>query len=203
MLPACIAVFCYLSIVDLCSHSLLWLASLTHVFSHFLLPKCIPHHSDFFLTSLEHFCLSEYPLTHTIQAKPDSLNCFLCFTFCVSPTYLPLGHILLCQGHLSHCVLVISSTVSHPSHLQCVSHISPIRSHACTQCMHRQHKNMDDGKSAQTEQRQNRISSLSLFVFLESYLPFPSLTRLLLALTTSPSLILPGTLDSFLTQNCP
>ena len=34
-------------------------------------------------------------------------------------------------------------------------------------------------------------------------LPFPSLTRLLLALTTSPSLILPGTLDSFLTQNCP
>ena len=33
--------------------------------------------------------------------------------------------------------------------------------------------------------------------------PFPFLTRLLLALTTSPSLILPGTLDSFLTQNCP
>ena len=31
-------------------------------------------------------------------------------------------------------------------------------------------------------------------------LPFPSLTRLLLALTTSPSLILPGTLDSFLTK---
>ena len=34
-------------------------------------------------------------------------------------------------------------------------------------------------------------------------LQFPSLIRLLLALTTSPSLILPGTLDSFLTQNCP
>ena len=34
-------------------------------------------------------------------------------------------------------------------------------------------------------------------------LPVPSLTRLLLALTTSPSLILPGTLDSFLTQACP
>ena len=34
-------------------------------------------------------------------------------------------------------------------------------------------------------------------------LPFPSLIRLLLALTKSPSLILPGTLDSFLTQNCP
>ena len=33
--------------------------------------------------------------------------------------------------------------------------------------------------------------------------PFPFLTRLLLALITSPSLILPGTLDSFLTQNCP
>ena len=36
-----------------------------------------------------------------------------------------------------------------------------------------------------------------------SYPPFPSLTQLLLALTTSPSLILPGTLESFLTQNCP
>ena len=48
ILPACIVVFCYLSIVDLCSRSLLWLASLTHVFSRFLLPKCIPHHSDFF-----------------------------------------------------------------------------------------------------------------------------------------------------------
>ena len=34
-------------------------------------------------------------------------------------------------------------------------------------------------------------------------LPFLSLTRLLLALPASPSLILPGTLDSFLTQNCP
>ena len=33
--------------------------------------------------------------------------------------------------------------------------------------------------------------------------PFPSLTQLLLALTTSPSLILPGTLESFLTQACP
>ena len=32
--------------------------------------------------------------------------------------------------------------------------------------------------------------------------PFPSLTQLLLALTASPSLILPRTLDSFLTQNC-
>ena len=32
---------------------------------------------------------------------------------------------------------------------------------------------------------------------------FPSLIRLLLALTTSPFLILPGTLDSFLTKNCP
>ena len=34
-------------------------------------------------------------------------------------------------------------------------------------------------------------------------LPFPSLVQLLLALTTSPSLIMPGTLVSFLTQNCP
>ena len=33
--------------------------------------------------------------------------------------------------------------------------------------------------------------------------PFPSLTWLLLALTTSPSLILPGSLESFLTQTCP
>ena len=44
-----------------------------------------------------------------------------------------------------------------------------------------------------------------LFPFSSSLKPsnVPSLTRLLLALTTSPSLILPGTLDSFLTQNCP
>ena len=41
-----------------------------------------------------------------------------------------------------------------------------------TQCLHRRHKNMDDRKSAQTERRQNRSSSLSLFVFLETfYLP--------------------------------
>ena len=33
--------------------------------------------------------------------------------------------------------------------------------------------------------------------------PPPPPTRLLLAFTTSPSLILPGTLDSFLTKNCP
>ena len=41
-----------------------------------------------------------------------------------------------------------------------------------------------------------------LFPFSSSLKPstVPSLTRLLLALTTSPSLILPGTLDSFLTQ---
>ena len=35
-----------------------------------------------------------------------------------------------------------------------------------TQCMHRQHKNMDDWKSAQTEWRQNR--SFLLFPFLSS-----------------------------------
>ena len=34
-------------------------------------------------------------------------------------------------------------------------------------------KNMDDGKSAQTERRQNRSSSLSLFVFLETFYRFP------------------------------
>ena len=39
--------------------------------------------------------------------------------------------------------------------------------------MHRQCKNMDDGKSAQTERRQNRNSSLSLFVFLETFYRFP------------------------------
>jgi len=43
----------------------------------------------------------------------------------------------------------------------------------------------------------------NLFVFPSNLPPFPSLTRLLLALTTSPSLILPATLDSFLTQSCP
>ena len=36
------------------------------------------------------------------------------------------------------------------------------RNHQRTQCMHRQHKNMDDRKSTQTERRQNRSSSLSL-----------------------------------------
>ena len=39
--------------------------------------------------------------------------------------------------------------------------------------MHSRHKNMDDGKSAQAERRQNRSSSLSLFVFLESFHHFP------------------------------
>ena len=38
--------------------------------------------------------------------------------------------------------------------------------------MHRRHKNIDGGKSAQTERRQNRSSSLSLFVFLET-VPLP------------------------------
>ena len=44
-----------------------------------------------------------------------------------------------------------------------------------------------------------------LFPFSSSLKPstVPSLTRLLLVLITSPSLILPGTLDSFLIQNCP
>ena len=45
--------------------------------------------------------------------------------------------------------------------------------HQRTQCMHRRHKNMDDGKSAQTERRQNKISSLSLFVFLETFYRLP------------------------------
>ena len=45
--------------------------------------------------------------------------------------------------------------------------------HQRTQCMHRQHKNMDDGKLAQTERRQNRSSSLSLFVFLETFYRSP------------------------------
>ena len=39
--------------------------------------------------------------------------------------------------------------------------------------MHRRHKNMDDGRSAQTERRQNRSSSLSLFVFLQTFYRSP------------------------------
>ena len=80
--------------------------------------------------------------------------------------------------------------------------------HQRTQCMHRRHKNMNDGKSSGTERRQKR-SSLSIFLFLVPFplpwnlIQFPSLIRSLVALTASPSLILPGTLDSFLTQNCP
>ena len=42
-----------------------------------------------------------------------------------------------------------------------------------TRCTHRRHKHMDDGKSAQTERRQNGSSSLSLFVFLETFYRFP------------------------------
>ena len=58
-----------------------------------------------------------------------------------------------------------------------------------TQCMHRDRDIMimDDRKSAQTERRQNRNSSCSLFVFLETFHRFPPwLIWLLLALTTSP-----------------
>ena len=40
-----------------------------------------------------------------------------------------------------------------------------------------------------------------LFFFLESLPPFPSAALLLLTLTTLPSLVLPGTSDSFSTQN--
>ena len=42
-----------------------------------------------------------------------------------------------------------------------------------------------------------------LFPFSFSLRPFPSLARLLLVLTTSPSQILAGTLESFLTHTCP
>ena len=45
--------------------------------------------------------------------------------------------------------------------------------HRRSQCMHRRHKNMDDRKSVQTEWRQNRSSSLSLFIFLETLFRFP------------------------------
>ena len=38
-----------------------------------------------------------------------------------------------------------------------------------TQCMNRPRKNMDDRKSAQTERRHNKSSSLSLFIFLETF----------------------------------
>ena len=58
-----------------------------------------------------------------------------------------------------------------------------------TQCMHRDRDIMimDDRKSAQTERRQNRNSSRSLFVFLETFHRFPPwlIWLLLLALTTS------------------
>ena len=62
--------------------------------------------------------------------------------------------------------------------------------HQRTRCMHSQHKNMDDGKSAQTERLATKqklfsfpsVSSSSSW----NLLPFPSLTRLLLALTALP-----------------
>ena len=62
---------------------------------------------------------------------------------------------------------------------------------------------MDDGKSAQTERLQNRSSSLSLFVFIETFCRFPSWLDYSW-LSQHPLLrFMPGTLDSFLTQNCP
>ena len=66
----------------------------------------------------------------------------------------------------------------------------------------------DDIKTWMTENQlklnEDKTGAL-FFPFLSSLnlQPSPSLTRLLLALTTSSSLILPGTLDLFLTQNCP
>ena len=51
---------------------------------------------------------------------------------------------------------------------------------------------MDDRKSAQTEWWQNRSSSLFPFHLRWNLPPFPSFIWLLLALTTSPSLILLG-----------
>ena len=47
------------------------------------------------------------------------------------------------------------------------------QTHQRIQSMHRQQKSMDNRKSAQTEQRQNRSSSLSLFVFLETFYRLP------------------------------
>ena len=66
----------------------------------------------------------------------------------------------------------------------------------------------DDLKTRMTENRlklnDDKTEALLFpLCFPWNLLPFPSLTLLLLALTTSPSVILPGTLDSFLTQNCP
>ena len=63
----------------------------------------------------------------------------------------------------------------------------------------------DDIKTWMTENqlKLNDDKTEALLFPFSSLPPLPSLIRLLLALTTSPSLILPGTLDSFLTENCP
>ena len=73
--------------------------------------------------------------------------------------------------------------------------------HQRTQCMHKWYKNMDDWKicSNWTTTKQKHYSFP--FRLPWNLLLFPSLIRLLLALTTTPSLILPGTLDSFLTSS--
>ena len=62
---------------------------------------------------------------------------------------------------------------------------------------------MDDGKLAQNWTTTKKKLFSFPFRLPWNLQPSPSLTRLLLALTASHSLILPGTLDSFLTQNCP
>ena len=65
----------------------------------------------------------------------------------------------------------------------------------------------DDMKTWMTENQlklnDDKTEALSAFRLSWNLLPFPSLIQLFLALATSPSLILPGTVDSFLTQNRP
>ena len=74
--------------------------------------------------------------------------------------------------------------------------------HQRTQCMHRRQKIW----IAENQLKFNDDKTEALLFPFSSSLKPPTislLTRLLLSLTTSPSLILPGTLDTFSSQNCP
>ena len=123
------------------------------------------------------------------RASATRWGCFLCLVFTLQEI-VPLSCELILRacGSRDHCCQKrtqcqqdsAGTTLTYMGPFIYVRFYLEIRSsqwseqpHQRTQCMHRRHKNMDDGKSAQTERRQNRSSSLSLFVFLEIFYRSP------------------------------
>ena len=96
--------------------------------------------------------------------------------YCV-PRGSVLGPILFVLYATPLSNIIVNHSVNHrlfadDTQLQKSAPLSEV-SNLTNERMHRRHKNMDDGKLAQTERRQNRSSSLSLFVFLETFYCFP------------------------------